>query len=57
MLGFLLTVQIPTIMKQGDSRQIALPDSQSGKTGYYVYAKGGLMAREGNLSSAITTAY
>lgn len=55
--GISVTAQIPPIRRQGDSRQITLPDSQSAAAGYYVYAKGGLMAREGNLSSAISTAY
>ena len=49
--------QIPSIKKKGDSYQVDLPDHENEKDGYYVYAKGGLMSKEGSLSQAITKAY
>lgn len=49
--------QIPSIKKKGDFYQVDLPDHENEKNGYYVYAKGGLMSKEGSLSQAITKAY
>lgn len=52
-----VTADLPQIKKQSDAHRIVLPDSQEGTGGYYVYAHGGFLTREGSLSEAVTAAY
>lgn len=49
--------QIPMIKQTNNQHRVDLPNVHENETGYYVFARGGLMSREGMLNEAISKAY